>query len=129
MAHVLIVDDDEDIRLSTRATLEDLGGHTVVEAPDGLVALAILRASEQPLVVLLDLLMPGLDGIGVLEAVAADEALATRHDYVLVTVSRRATKREFPASLALAVPVVPKPYDLGVLLQTVGEASARVSGT
>lgn len=76
---------------------------------------------------LLDLLMPGLDGIGVLEAVAADEALATRHAFVLVTVSRRATKREFPATLALAVPLVPKPYDMDDLLQTVADASTRLA--
>ena len=128
MAHVLIVDDDEDIRVSTRAVLEDIGGHTVFEAPDGLTALNILRTSEQSLVVLLDLLMPSLDGIGVLEAVAADEALARRHAYVLITVSRRATAKEFPESLALAVPVVPKPYDLEVLLETVAEAHSRIGG-
>lgn len=128
MAHVLIVDDDEDIRISMRAALEDVGGHTVLEAADGRAALDVLRASERPLVVLLDLLMPRLDGIGVLEAVAADETLATRHAYVLVSVSRRATSLEFPASLALAVPIVPKPYDIDALLDAVAQASSRVNG-
>lgn len=126
MAHVLIVDDDADIRMSMRTMLEDIGGHIVLEAPDGLVALEILRSSEQRLVVLLDLLMPGLDGIGVLQEVAADEALATRHAYMLVTVSRLATSGELPSSLALLVPVVPKPFDMDVLLNAVAEAGGRI---
>ena len=126
MAHVLIVDDDVDIRMSMRSLLEDLGGHTVIEAEDGLAALEVLRTSEQSLVVLLDLLMPGLDGIGVLQAVAADERLATRHAYVMVTVSRRATSQNFPDTLAFAVPVVPKPFDIDNLLDTVAEAEQRM---
>ena len=126
MAHVLIVDDDADIRLSMRSLLEDIGGHTVIEAADGLAALEVLRSSEQGLVVLLDLLMPGLDGIGVLQAVAADEQLAIRHAYVLVTVSRRATSETFPATLAFAVPVVSKPFDIDKLLDTVADAEQRI---
>ena len=128
MADVLIVDDDEDIRASVRAILEDLGGYTVYEAPDGAAALAILQTSQQSFVVLLDLLMPGMDGIDVLEAVAADETLATRHSYVLVTVSRRAVSKDFPSTLKLAVPIVPKPYDLDTLLTVVAEANARIGG-
>ncbi len=126
MAHVLVVDDDEDIRLTLRALLEDVGGHTVVEAADGVSGLELLRASQQPLVVLLDLLMPGLDGIGVLQAVAADEQLATRHAYVLVSVSRRATPENLPPSLALAVSIVPKPFDINTLLDTVADAERRI---
>ena len=126
MAHVLIVDDDEDIRLTVRALLEDIGGHTVLEAADGVSGLAQLRASEEPLVVLLDLLMPGLDGIEVLQAVAEDEQLATRHAYVLVSVSRRANAANVPPKLALAVPIVPKPFDMNVLLDTVTSAERRI---
>lgn len=129
MAHVLIVDDDADIRMSMRTMLEEIGGHTVLEAPDGLAALEILRSSEQRLVVLLDLLMPGLDGIGVLREVAADEGLASRHAYVLVTVSRLASSGELPPNLALPVPVVPKPFDMDVLLKTVAEAGSRIAGS
>ncbi len=126
MAHVLIVDDDADIRVSMRAMLEGIGGHTVLEATDGVSGLEQLRASETPLVVLLDLLMPRLDGIGLLQEVAADESLATRHAYVLVTVSRRARLPEFRNGLALAVPIVPKPFDMDVLLSLVTDADNRL---
>lgn len=128
MAHVLIVDDDTDIRASMRMLLEDFGGHTVLEASDGLSALDVLRSSEHRLIVLLDLLMPGMDGFGVLQAVAADEELATRHAYVLVTVSRRATTSTFPENLALVVPVLPKPFDMDALLTIVSESERRVLG-
>lgn len=127
MAHVLIVDDDADIRMSMRTLLEDIGGHSVLEAPDGLAALEILRSSEQRLVVLLDLLMPGLDGMGVLREVAADDTLASRHTYILVTVSRHASMPEVPPRLAALVPVVPKPFDMDVLLDTVADADRRIT--
>lgn len=47
MAYVLVVDDYEDIRASMRAILQDVRGHTVLEAPDGLTALTTLRASAR----------------------------------------------------------------------------------
>lgn len=128
MAHVLIVDDDADIRLSMRSILEEIGGHTILEASDGLEALDILQSSEQRLVVLLDVLMPGLDGIGVLRKVVEDKDLAARHAYVLVTVSRHATSADFLSNLALDVPVVSKPFDMDVLLATVAEAAHSIEG-
>jgi hypothetical protein len=54
--------------------------------------------------------------------------VAARHAYVLVTVSRKAESADFAASLALAVSVVPKPYDMDVLLETVSEASRQIQG-
>jgi CheY-like chemotaxis protein len=126
MARILIVDDDADIRTTMRMMLEEIGGHTVLEAEDGESGLQALRASEEPLVVLLDLLMPGLDGVDVLRAAAEDENLARRHAFVLVTVSRRARSREFLASLMTSVLVVPKPFDMTVLLDTVMQAEHRL---
>lgn len=126
MAHVLIVDDDPDIRASMRTLLEEIGGHQVSEAADGLEALAALQESAEPLVVLLDVLMPRLDGLGVLQAVAADATLASRHAYVLVTVSRAASAADFAGSLALAVPVVPKPFDITTVLNVVTDSARRL---
>ncbi|MEX2658400.1 MAG: response regulator [Acidimicrobiales bacterium] len=60
---VLVVDDDASIRAVVRAVLEadDL---SVAEAVDGSAALAFI-AQEDPAVVLLDVMMPGMDGIDV----------------------------------------------------------------
>jgi len=127
MAHVLIVDDDDDIRFTVRAMLEDLGEHTVAEAADGPSALALLRATAERYIVLLDLLMPNMDGLEVLREVAKDERLVKRHAYILVTVSRQAESKELAQSLAFAVPIVPKPFSLDVLLDTVAQANARLA--
>ena len=66
MAKVLVVDDSWVARLGMSKLLASLG-HEVVEASDGDRALELMLGSP-PAVVFLDLLMPGLDGFGVLEA-------------------------------------------------------------
>src|SRR3954452_19419975 len=58
---VLVVDDDPGIRESIE-TLLPMFGHRVVGAGDGAEALARLRAGDRPCLILLDLMMPGLNG-------------------------------------------------------------------
>lgn len=125
LSGVLVVDDDTDIRETLRLALED-EGYSVHEAEDGVIALRTLRESPRPFVVLLDLMMPRLDGEGVLRAAASDERLH-RHVYLMVT----AKYQSLPASLKalitqLDVPVLPKPVDLDVLLDAVAVASGRI---
>ena len=60
---VLIVDDEEAIRKIARLTLE-LSEFSVFEAEDGLQAVALLKELK-PDLILLDVMLPGLDGIGV----------------------------------------------------------------
>jgi adenylate cyclase len=70
---VLVIDDDAlNRRLLERSLVTD--GHRVVTAEDGRQALERIR-EEPPDVVLLDILMPGIDGFGVLEQIKADSAL------------------------------------------------------
>ena len=64
-ARLLIVDDDRTFRLSTAALLRQ-DGHEVAEAPDGQAAIERLERERFDLI-LLDLRMPGLDGIGMVE--------------------------------------------------------------
>src|SRR3954453_18091646 len=64
MANVLVVDDDPDIRGLLAFTLED-EGHSVRIASDGEAALAAI-AEQAPDCIVLDLMMPGLDGFAVL---------------------------------------------------------------
>ena len=69
MAVILVADDDGHIREVVRFALEK-DGHRVVEAADG--AAALQRFAEQPVdVVVLDIVMPELDGIGVCRALRA----------------------------------------------------------
>ena len=70
---VLVVDDERLNRMLLRRALE-AEGRLVSEAPDGNVALEVLR-SETIDVVLLDIMMPNLDGYGTLEVIKADPSL------------------------------------------------------
>jgi signal transduction histidine kinase/DNA-binding response OmpR family regulator len=67
-AEVVVVDDDLATRDVLRRTLAR-EGWTVIEAEDGYGALALLERSPPPAVVVLDLMMPGMDGFQVLEAI------------------------------------------------------------
>jgi two-component system response regulator HydG len=64
-ARLLLVDDDRTFRRATAALLRQ-DGHDVVEAPDGAAAVEMLRTEPFDLI-LLDMRMPGLDGIGIVE--------------------------------------------------------------
>jgi CheY-like chemotaxis protein/ribonuclease BN (tRNA processing enzyme) len=68
---VLIVDDDEDLRILARKALMH-AGHTVLEAADGAQGLELIEL-HKPDLLLLDLVMPGMDGFEVLRQLRARE--------------------------------------------------------
>jgi DNA-binding response OmpR family regulator len=70
---VLLVDDDEDVRHMTRVSL-GFEGFDVTEAENGEEGLAEMRA-DTPAAVVLDVMMPGLDGLGVLRLMRDDNVL------------------------------------------------------
>jgi CheY-like chemotaxis protein len=125
MATVLIVDDDAAIRASVRAALED-EQHTVLEARDGAGALELLRGAESPLVVLVDLLMPGVSGFDMLSQIAQDWELADRHAYVVFT----ANVESLPVVQALRSKIVgggiAKPFDIEALQSAIEQAEASL---
>ena len=126
MSQVLVVDDDAAIRELLRCVLEG-EGHAVGEASDGMMALEAMRASAEPLVVLLDLHMPRLSGEGVLAAIAHDRALAQRHACILMTANAAWLSAACTSLLAaLVVPLLPKPFDLDTMLDMV-DAAARLA--
>src|SRR5258707_4863239 len=128
MAHVFVVDDDPGIRAVLRCALE-AEEHAVIEAADGVSALEVLRASPWPLVVLLELRMPHLDGAGVLGTVAGDRVLAQRHRFVLLTANALPLPLALGTLLAcLNVPVVSKPFDVESLLDVVAHLAHDTHG-
>lgn len=124
---VLVVEDDEGTREVLVYALTD-AGYTVYQAPDGKPALERMRTHPEGLVVVLDLMMPGVNGLDVLQAVAAESPLATHHAYLLLT----ALGKTLPLRVAdllrhLDIPCLPKPFDLDDLLDAVAQAAARLS--
>ncbi len=72
---MLVVEDDRDVRESLVAVLED-AGYQVLSAGDGRAALELLRAGSRPSVILLDLMMPVMDGFEFRAEQKRDLALA-----------------------------------------------------
>ncbi|BBG00142.1 MULTISPECIES: response regulator [Pseudonocardia] len=82
---VLLADDQPLIRAGLRVLLETEPGYAVAgEAADGAEAIRLARA-HRPDVVLMDVRMPGTDGLDALEAIAADPALTGTRVIVLTT--------------------------------------------
>lgn len=125
-AQVLVVDDDTSVRLMMTTVLAD-AGYTVLEAQDGREALAILRASIHPLVVLLDWMMPQMSGEEVLQVVRDYPALFKQHAFVLVTANTPGRSPHLVELLQeLSIPVMPKPFRLQHLLDMVAEHAQRI---
>lgn len=125
-ATVLVVDDNQDIRETIRLALEE-EGYAVLEAGDGSSALDILRESPLRLVVLLDHIMPGVDGIAALDIIGRDERLARRHAYLMMTANSAIESPEIVApGVELEVPLVTKPFDIDDLLGAVEQAAAAL---
>lgn len=123
---VLIVDDDTTIRQTLRAALED-ESYGVLEAGDGLAALGMLRESAEPLVALLDLRMPVMDGMRLLRTVEADGSVARRHRFLVVTANLDMIGVEGHALLdRFNAPVIAKPFDLDDLLRAVESAALHL---
>ncbi len=114
MSRILVVDDDPDIRLLLRLELS-AEGHEIVEAGDGQQALD-LHADSSPDLLLLDMMMPVLDGWGVLRAL--DPASAA--PVVVITALASEGDRHVVELLELgAIDVISKPFDPGWLVRLV----------
>jgi DNA-binding response OmpR family regulator len=117
-AHVLVVDDELDLTELVRINLE-IAGYEVTTAADGARALDSIR-ERRPDVVLLDVMMPVLDGWGVLAALQTDGSLA---DLPVVMLTALSGERDvIRGHLSGAVRYLTKPFDVHTLLHTITEA-------
>jgi CheY-like chemotaxis protein len=115
---VLIIDDDPDLLEATSFALES-EGFDIETARHGEEGLQRLRVGDRPAVVLLDLMMPVMNGWQFLEAVAKIPSLNGIPIVVLTAVAR--------AEVSGAVEVLRKPIDLGLLIGVL-ERYARGAG-
>jgi two-component system response regulator MprA len=107
MLHVLVVDDEPDLLELCRIELTD-AGHRVTVAADGAAALAAVEA-DTPDIVLLDFMLPGVDGLTVLERLSRGTTAPSVP--VVMFSARNATHDTVRALAAGATAYVAKPID------------------
>ncbi len=124
LCRILYVEDEPDIRMVARMALEAVGGFTVIACVSGQEALDAAPEARADLL-LLDVMMPGMDGPGTLKALR--EIPATAHTPVIfMTAKVQAAEVALYKGLG-ALEVIPKPFDpmeLSAQIQRIWEAQA-----
>lgn len=116
--HILIIDDEEDIREVVELTLQTMGGWQVFTAASGIEGLAVAK-TEQPDAILLDMMMPDLDGMGTLAILRATPQ--TQHiPVILITAKGNNVDRDKLAELEVTA-IIAKPFDPMTLVEQVSQ--------
>lgn len=118
MARILVADDEPDVLFMTAYALRALGGHTVLEARNGVDALDLARRMDPDLIVL-DIKMPQMDGIIVCRSIRETPGLERTPIILLSARGQRAEVEEGWA--AGASEYIIKPYAPDVLVRRVDE--------
>lgn len=113
---ILIVEDEPDNREIMRTVVEDMLGHHALLAGDGETALLLSR-EKKPNLILMDLMMPILDGFEAIKRLKADPNTA-RIPVIAVTALGRSTDRQRALDIG-ADGYLSKPFDLDVLAKAV----------
>lgn len=106
LTRILVVDDEPDIRNLLRLCLVEVGGYSVEVCASGAEALLLLQ-DARPDLVLMDVMMPGLDGPGALAALRANG-----HGVPVIFLTAKVQASEVAALRSLgALGVIAKPFD------------------
>ena len=124
MTKILVADDDQAIREMLRMMLETFN-YEVILAQDGKEALEIIQASQDHLIVMLDLFMPRLDGRQILRTISLEATLATQHTYILLTANHNLSLSEYNDA-PFHITLLTKPFAMDDLLHIVDEAAQRL---
>lgn len=116
---ILIVDDEDDIREVAALSLETVAGYQVLSARSGAEAL-VLAAAEQPDAVLLDVMMPDMDGPTTFQKLQAQPSTA-HIPVVFLTAKVQPSERARFASLGVSA-VLSKPFDPLTLADQLADA-------
>jgi CheY-like chemotaxis protein len=110
---IILIDDNEDGRVSMKTLLE-LEGYNVVAACEGEEGLTFLRSGIDPCVILLDMLMPGKDGLQFRTEQLADPTFST-----IPTIAYSANPGLESKAVLLGLPFIKKPDLPGSVLDVV----------
>jgi two-component system, OmpR family, response regulator len=124
--HVLHVDDEPDIREVAAMSLDLDEGMSLTSAASGAEALALLESGLRPDVILLDVMMPELDGPGVLTRL---RQLPGHGNTPVIFMTARAQSSELNRYIGLgAIGVIVKPFDPMSLAASVRDTLAGAAG-
>lgn len=117
MARVLVVDDDADIRalVSRRVRSE---GHAVIDVGSAAEALTAVEERGAPDVAVLDISMPGMDGLELLEVLRAQDGLG---DLPAIFLSARVQEADVAHGRSLGARYLTKPFIASALLTAIEE--------
>ncbi len=122
LERILYVEDETDIQAVASLALEGVGGFTLCTCSSGAEAVAAV-ADFRPDLLLLDVMMPGMDGPATLEAI---RALPGTADIPVVFMTARVQAHEVAALNALgAIDVIAKPFDPMTLAEHLRRSWAR----
>ena len=107
MRKILFVDDDEDIRTIAHLSLTAVGGWQVTLADSGLQALEEARR-EPPDLIILDMMMPNVNGLETLRRLRAEERTAS---IPVIFMTAKVQKAEIEQYRAAGAGVIAKPFD------------------
>jgi two-component system OmpR family response regulator len=125
LARILYVEDEPDIRMVAQMALEAVGGLTVIACASGSEALAAAPSAGADLL-LLDVMMPGMDGPSTLKALRALPATA---DTPVIFMTAKVQATEVAQYMALgALDVIHKPFDPMALSAQIGRIWERKGG-
>lgn len=105
---ILIIDDDADIREATQLCLEITGQWEVLKAGNGHEGIAIAE-SEKPNVILLDMMMPGMDGPTILQRLQ-ENPKTQQIPVIILTAKAQSYEQQYFEQLKV-LSVITKPYD------------------
>jgi CheY-like chemotaxis protein len=115
MQSVLIIDDDDDLRESLAEILRD-EGYAVEQFGDARHALSAIRRGLRPSLILLDLMMPEMNGW---EFRAEQQKDPTLNDIPVVVVTARTTGKNFPRDTLDGIEILRKPFTMAELKSAV----------
>ena len=116
---ILVIDDEDNVREVTAMSLEIMGGWQTISASSGAQGVELAKR-ERPDAILLDVMMPGMDGPSTFRALQEDEATRTI-PVILLTAKLQAPDRARFADLGVSA-VISKPFDPATLPQIVSKA-------
>lgn len=123
MTRILMVEDDQDIRELIAARLRH-AGHGVRAVADADAALEVMRSDVQPELLVLDVGLPGMDGLELLQQLRTDE----RHrETPAIFLSARVQEQDIERGRVLGAEYLTKPFVANALLTRVDEVMRRVA--